>query len=122
MQKVLIVDDESTTLSSLTMSLEERGFDVQSSRSAVHALQMIVTDRYDYLITDIHIPWMSGYRLAAIVSRVRPRVDIILMSAEGFPVDYTGFPHLTKPFGVSKLLSTMKKCEIERNGGQVSAR
>ena len=113
MKKVLVVDDEKTMLTSLSISLEERGFEVDTSKTGHEALAKIKDKEYDHLITDVKMSGISGYELADSTSCISPKTKIILISAYGFPIGFNKYPHLTKPFRFSDLLETLEKFSHE---------
>jgi PAS domain S-box-containing protein len=66
--KVLIVDDEPDTRELLKMVLAQCGAEVKAARSVAEALEAMITDAPDLLISDIGMPDEDGYEL---IRRVR---------------------------------------------------
>jgi PAS domain S-box-containing protein len=66
--KVLIVDDEPDTRELLTMGLTQCGAEVKAAGSVAEALEVIITEAPDLLISDIGMPNEDGYEL---IRRVR---------------------------------------------------
>ena len=66
--KVLIVDDEPDTRELLKMGLAQCGAEVKAAGSVAEALEMLITDAPDLLISDIGMPDEDGYDL---IRRVR---------------------------------------------------
>ena len=54
--KVLLVDDNDSVLHMMKMTLEHNGFQAVSAKSVTEALNPIVTQSFDVLITDLHMP------------------------------------------------------------------
>jgi PAS domain S-box-containing protein len=70
--RVLLVDDEPLVLRSVTRMLR-RTHTVVSAGSAREALALIEAgDRFDAILTDLHMPGMSGRDLAASIAAVAP--------------------------------------------------
>jgi Response regulator receiver domain len=62
--KVLPVDHHDAVREMMTLTLEHKGFGVVAAASVTEALRHIATDRFDVLITDLHMPnpgrWFYG--------------------------------------------------------------
>lgn len=82
---ILVVDDERGLCEALKLSLETVGYQVVVSADARRALDMFKASPFDLVITDLRMPGMSGWELAAEIKRLSPRTPIIAMT--GWPVD-----------------------------------
>jgi CheY-like chemotaxis protein len=110
-QRVLVIDDELTLLSSLRRALG-RELDVVVASSALDALAILENDRaFDVLLCDIMMPEVTGIELFERVSAAWPelRERFIFMTGGAFSpttrqfVDSTELPRLEKPFDVREL-------------------
>jgi DNA-binding response OmpR family regulator len=63
MNRILITDDEPHVLRVLKLSLERHGYEVDQALNGEVALKKIKQQRPDVLITDIHMPQLSGEAL-----------------------------------------------------------
>lgn len=79
-KKVLIVDDEPALLKLSTDILQRNNFEVIPAESAKLALDVLKDKNVDVLLSDIIMPEMDGFQLAAIVKEKYPNVRIQLMS------------------------------------------
>jgi two-component system, NtrC family, response regulator HydG len=61
--QVLVVDDEQETCDLLEMALVRHGFKVTTSTSAQRALELVGTQDFDVVLTDLLMPDMSGLDL-----------------------------------------------------------
>jgi DNA-binding NarL/FixJ family response regulator len=68
MQKILIVDDDSTLRAALTRYLKDRGFFVHSAASGVEGFESFTQDTPDLIVSDVVMPEMDGFELC---TRVR---------------------------------------------------
>jgi len=84
-ETILLVDDEPALLELGRKILEARGFNIICAGNAKEALVVLKDKIIDVLITDIIMPEMDGYQLAAIVKDKYPDVKIQL--ASGFADD-----------------------------------
>ena len=66
--KVLIVDDDSSTLRVLDLAFRKRGYDARLAPSGAKALEVLAREKVDIIIADIIMPEMDGFEL---IRRVR---------------------------------------------------
>ena len=112
---VLIVDDEPQLLLLTEEILKTNGYQVITANRAKKALEILEAKEIDLMITDIIMPEMDGYELAAIVQKEYP--EVIIQLASGFADDrhvnlvdeYLHDTLLHKPFNASKLLQRVKE-------------
>ncbi|MBE9539150.1 MAG: response regulator [Proteobacteria bacterium] len=84
-ETILVVDDESSLLALCCDMLSEYGFNVIPADNAKMALDILEHTPVNLLISDIVMPEMDGYQLAAIVNQKYPKLKIQLTS--GFADD-----------------------------------
>jgi len=63
MKKVLLVDDEVDLLELITEDFEEAGYNVSTAFDGPSALKMILTNEYDLIVSDNHMPGFTGLEL-----------------------------------------------------------
>ena len=79
-ESILVVDDESALLKLTCKVLNKKGYVTYSAESAKEALQILENEAIDLLLTDVIMPEMSGYELAAIVEKKYPHIKIQMAS------------------------------------------
>ena len=79
-ESILVVDDEPALLNLTCEILDQHGFNVISAENAKQALDKLEHETVDLLISDIIMPEMDGYQLAAIVKEKYPAMKIQLAS------------------------------------------
>ena len=79
-ETILLVDDESALLQLNCDILAQQGFSVLSAESAEKALEILEHETVDLLLTDVIMPEIDGYQLAAIVKEKYPSIKIQLIS------------------------------------------
>jgi len=84
-ETILLVDDETALLDLNCEILSQQGFNVITAESAKQALEILKCETVDLLLSDIIMPEMDGYQLAATVKENYPDVKIQL--ASGFADD-----------------------------------
>lgn len=106
MPRVLIVDDEQSVRTSLSLLLRASGWDVLEAAGGVEALDRLAGEEVELLVTDIGMPEMDGWTLAANVRTACPAIAVIYMTGwtgvSERPVP--GGKMIDKPFGAAQLL------------------
>ena len=79
-ESILVVDDEPALLDLTCEILSQQNYQVFSAERAKQALEILQNEHIDLLLSDIIMPDMNGYALAAIVQEKYPNVKIQLAS------------------------------------------
>lgn len=78
---VLVVDDEPTLVALVRTMLWRAGFTVLEATGPEEALRIASrTPQVDVLLTDVLMPGMNGYELAAQLRSARPEIKVLFMS------------------------------------------
>jgi two-component system chemotaxis response regulator CheY len=83
-KKILIVDDSPSVLAILEDMLAELGYDVAAASDGKQACQLLETNRYDLIITDLTMPVMDGIAFVQSAKQM-PNckfVPIVMLSSE----------------------------------------
>ena len=116
-KKILVADDETHILHVVSLKLRNAGFIVVTARDGQEALEMAQADRPDLIITDYHMPQLSGLELCQRLKQ-DPRttgIPAIMLTARGYhlePADTekSGILRmLSKPFSPRQLLTTVNE-------------
>ncbi len=83
MGSILIVDDEAAHRDSLRRIFERAGHAVIVAKDGEDALALLPQRTIDVVVTDLVMPGLDGRALLAAVARLRPDVDVVLMTAYG---------------------------------------
>jgi DNA-binding response OmpR family regulator len=82
--RVLLVDDDDGVRAMMTQMLERKEFEVVSVDSVTKALTLIATERFDVLITDLHMPDPGdGFTVISAMRHSQPNALTMLVS--GYP-------------------------------------
>ncbi|HUR41265.1 MAG TPA: PAS domain S-box protein [Verrucomicrobiae bacterium] len=115
--KILIVDDHPVNVGLLQTQLSAEGHEVISARDGIEALEQLVRERVDGIISDILMPRMDGY---ALCREVRRNADLrhlpfIFFSAvfnseadEKLCFDVGGDKYLRKPATAGALVAALQ--------------
>lgn len=100
---ILVADDESHILRVVSLKLRNAGFRVLTAQDGQEALEMARAERPDLLITDYHMPQLSGIELCRQL-RDDPGtagIPAIMLTARGYHLE----PHDTENSGILRMLS-----------------
>jgi DNA-binding NtrC family response regulator len=81
--KVLVVEDDESLRRVTQLHLEKLGFITSVAADAEQALRMLQEAPYDVLLTDLHLPGLSGMDLLKQVKTEYPETIIIIITAYG---------------------------------------
>src|SRR3989440_12973330 len=83
--RILLVDDDTALLQALSqlVSLRMTTVQVDTSDSALQALELIKAQDYDAIVSDIKMPGMDGLTLLSRIQQVRPETPTLLITGLG---------------------------------------
>lgn len=92
---VLIVDDDPDLVETVSMMLEDKGYEVGKAYDGVEGEEAIKQRRPDLLVLDVMMPRKDGYKLCAELKADKATRDIpiILLTAVGEAVPTTSYTH-----------------------------
>ena len=116
-KKILVADDESHILNVVSLKLRNAGFDVVTASDGLEALELAQTERPDLLITDYHMPQLSGLELCQRLKQdpATAKIPTIMLTARGYQLDIQDTEQngilrmISKPFSPRQLLSTVNE-------------
>lgn len=80
---ILVVDDESSIVQTLSGILQDEGFEVISASDGETALQVVEEDVPDLVLLDISLPGMDGLEVLHQLKEHQPLLPVIMVSAYG---------------------------------------
>lgn len=112
---ILVVEDDALFLESLSMLLDEEGFDVVAAPSATEALRAASERHFDLIVTDVRMPGMDGIAMLDRVRRDSPQTRAIVITGysefqvpvEAVRVQVDDF--LAKPFDRQAFLASVRR-------------
>src|SRR6478752_314416 len=86
---ILVADDESHILNVVSLKLRNAGFRVLTARDGQEALELAQQERPDLIITDYHMPQLSGLELCQRLKQDRATCNIpaIMLTARGYHLE-----------------------------------
>lgn len=81
--KILIVDDEEAYCDVLGMILKSEGYYVKQCTKSIEVINILKTEEFDLIISDLIMPEMDGVALLKAVKKYCPNIYFIIMTAYG---------------------------------------
>lgn len=114
--RILIADDEPTFLESTADLLRRDGYECATAADGQTALELVVDEQFDLLITDLEMPGNSDLALVRRVAQVRGGLPVIILT--GFPsvrsavasIELPVAAYLTKPVKYTELAERVQAC------------
>ncbi|NNM50631.1 MAG: nitrogen regulation protein NR(I) [Pseudomonadales bacterium] len=126
--KVWIVDDDRSIRWVLERALSQEGFDVQTFDDGRSALNRLMREQPEALITDMRMPGMDGLALLGKLHASFPQLPVIVMTAHSdldsavSSYQSGAFEYLPKPFDVDEAVSLVRRAvahHLEQSQGSV---
>jgi DNA-binding response OmpR family regulator len=113
--KILIVDDEPLIRDALAFKLTKDGYDVDTAEDGEKAIQKIENEEYHIIISDIMMPFISGFELVKILKERGTDAPVLMLTSlnsetavlKAFDLGADDF--MTKPFSPNELSVRIKK-------------
>jgi DNA-binding NtrC family response regulator len=114
MTRVLIVDDDASTLASLSRAFRLAGYEAVVCDNATRAVALLRTDRFDIVLSDVVMPGRDGLSMLADLRDAGIATPVIMISGQA-TVDMAvratrlgAVDFLEKPISSEKLLLTVE--------------
>jgi two-component system, OmpR family, alkaline phosphatase synthesis response regulator PhoP len=100
---ILVADDETHILNVVSLKLRNAGFRVLTAHDGQEALDVAMAERPDLLITDYHMPQLSGLELCRRLKQhpATQAIPKIMLTARGYHLE----PQDTEQSGILRMLS-----------------
>jgi DNA-binding NtrC family response regulator len=126
--RILVVDDDESIRTVLTVVLEEKGYAVDTAGSGNEGIEKTKTSFYNLALVDIRLPDMEGTQVLAKMNETAPEIRKIIIT--GYPsvqnaidaLNKGAHAYIMKPFDMDNVLRTieeqLKKQEEEKKYGK----
>jgi len=115
-KRVVLLDDDLVMLRALERLLTRAGFRVFATHEAKRALESVIREGADAIISDLYMPEVGGNIVLAMVANAAPRTARLLLTSE---TDFNSVALLSLPYSVdaflpkrevsSRLVSTLRE-------------
>jgi DNA-binding response OmpR family regulator len=134
-ERILVVEDDSTLLETISYNLERQGYRVYKAADGLAALEKARKRELDLIVLDVMLPKLDGFEVCRIL-RQEMNVPIMMLTARTEEVDRVvglemgADDYLTKPFSMRELMARVKAMlrrvrltreEIQADGTQPAA-
>jgi nitrogen regulation protein NR(I) len=115
MERILIVDDDSSMRYSLNRMLEGQGLGVSLAKNGIEALERFAQDQPDLVVMDIKMPGRSGLEVLREIKEKDPKALVILMTAFGTTetaieaMKFGAFDYILKPFDIPQMRGLVER-------------
>lgn len=115
--KILICEDDTMTLKALEHKLKKEGYDIISAKDGKNASEILSNQNdIDLLLTDLHMPVLSGLELIGFVrGKLKSNLPIIMLTRVGLEetvlqaFELGADDYITKPFNPEELALRIKR-------------
>ena len=120
LRTVLVADDEGSIRTSLSLFLQEKGYEVRAVSNGEEALAELESRDYDAVVSDVRMPRVDGLTLLRKALARQPDLTFVVMSAYGQPdaaleaVGAGAFDYVSKPFKPEEVVLVLRKAEERR--------
>jgi CheY-like chemotaxis protein len=82
-KRLLVVDDDPDTLTTYRLILAMAGYQVATAETGKKGLELLQTEAFDLVLTDLRMPDLSGLELLAEAREIAPRVPVVIFTSWG---------------------------------------
>jgi EAL domain-containing protein (putative c-di-GMP-specific phosphodiesterase class I) len=113
--RILLADDDVALSRAVSRVLVADGHDVVTVSSGTEAAEALMKGRFDVVISDVHMPGMSGVELLSLVRAYDLDVPVILMTGDpsvetaAQAVELGALKYMVKPVSNDSLLETVRR-------------
>ncbi len=100
--RILIVEDDLESAKSLKEIFETNNFSTMVANDGFEALKLMKENKFDFIVSDVNMPYMDGFSLARIIRERDKETPLILHTAMHAPSE---FEEIAKRIGVNKFIS-----------------
>jgi DNA-binding response OmpR family regulator len=105
---LFIIEDDEQVLSMMRNYFEYLGYKIITASNGMEGLKMVSSAKYDLVITDIVMPYVSGVGIITVIKEKLPKVPVIAITAYGknperLAAEKQADVVLRKPFEMEKL-------------------
>ena len=115
--KVLVIDDEAGVRRTLSMILEDEGYQVISASDGKEGLERALKEEPDLILCDIRMPRLDGLEFLEQYRKKNGQALVITITAYGSTelaveaMQKGAYDYLPKPFTTAEVVLTLKKAE-----------
>ena len=107
--RILVVEDDDTLRRVTQVQLEKKGYSTATAGDAIQALRILENEYQDLVISDLHLPGVSGLELLKRIRAKYPETEVVMITAFGTVVTaveamkFGAYDYVTKPIHLYEL-------------------
>ena len=108
-RNILVTDDETATLKTLSAALEDMGYKVTTATKGQEALALIRKRAFNILIADIKLPDISGLEILQTAKEFNPEIAVIMITGHASvetavdAINEGAYAYILKPVAMNEL-------------------
>ncbi len=117
---ILVVDDEQAVRDVLSEGLQDSGYRCASASNGSDALELLKTDQYSLVLSDIDMPKMDGVKLLQAVKQLSADIEVVMITGvvdvevAVRAIRMGASDYLTKPFNLDQVRITVERALEKR--------
>lgn len=117
---ILVVDDEKSQRLILAGDLKGRGFNVLEADSVDAALNLVMNNSVDIILSDLKMPGATGIDLVNQLKKINPEIAVVIMTAYAsvetavLALKQGAYDFITKPYNLDEIELVIKRI-LEKN-------
>ena len=125
MEKIILIEDETSVVSFIKKGLQEKGYEISVAFDGRTGVQLVEANDFDLVILDIMLPEMNGLDVCKEIRKTNKHVPILFLTALGtsenivLGLESGGDDYLVKPFKFIELVARIKSL-LRRSGNHNS--
>ena len=131
-KKIIIADDDSSIRLVLSQTFTRLGYQVRATGNAATLLKWVSEGEGDLVITDVIMPDENVFDVLPRIRKERPRLPVIVMSAQNTlltavnAADAGAFEYVSKPFDLEDITAVARRAlsrpaDVEASRAQARA-
>lgn len=119
---LLLVEDDELLGDGIQSVLQRRGLGIDWVRDGISAIQSLKSYRYDLLLLDLNIPWISGLEVLTKLREEGNRIPVLVLTARAEVVDRVAAldcgadDYVVKPFDIDELCARIRALHRRTQG------
>ncbi len=119
---LLLVEDDELLGDGIQNVLQRRGMGIDWVRDGLSAMQSLKSNRYDVVLLDLNLPWLSGLEVVARLRESGNQIPVLVLTARSevedrvAALDGGADDYLVKPFDIDELCARIRALHRRHRG------